>query len=394
MFLITASFGFLQPFVPLYWEASGLSRAQIGIVGGIGSGAALLVQPLMGRLSDHLDSRRLLMALAAITAAGAYFSFQWVANAAAFAVLTAVGVNGTIYLNAAAGVVCGRLGGRLRGGATYAAYRVWGSVGYIVVALLAGWLINNGAKAGEAMTRQTLMDVFRWGPLIFVAVAGLALIIPDPRAPECPVLAGGGTCDSTDGPRRNGALLKPFLVCFFLYQFALYGASAYLSLYMKALGASPLWITATFASGVVCEVLVMSRIGRLSDTHGRKPVLAVAFVLMPIRLLCYIPATGPLWVLFVQLLHGLNFGIMGAIAVAYVNDVADDRTRGAAQAALASAGGLAVAIGPAVCGLIAQRYGLGWMFAAMSLVGWIGAILFIFGVREPWRPGAAQTSRA
>ncbi len=391
MFLITASFGFLQPFVPLYWEASGLSQAEIGIVGGIGSGAALLVQPLMGRLSDLLDSRRHLIAAAALGAAAAYFCFQYVSSAAAFAALTAIGVNGTIYLNAAAGVVCGRLGGRTRGGATYAAYRVWGSVGYIVVALLAGGLINS-SSANTGMSRAALMPVFRWGPTVFLAVAALAMLIPDPRSVQCNSDQPTPAQADPDSQGDTSGLLRPFLMSFFLYQFALYGASAYLSLYMKALGASPLWITATFASGVVCEVLVMSRIGRLSDALGRKPVLAVAFILMPIRLLCYIPATGPLWVLAVQLLHGLNFGIMGAIAVAYVNDVATDRTRGAAQAALASAGGLAVAIGPALCGLIAHRFGIGWMFGAMSVVGAAGALVFLTRVREPLRHPAMARS--
>ena len=393
MFLITASFGFLQPFVPLYWEGSGLSRAAIGFVGGIGSGAALLVQPLLGRLSDRLDSRRVPMALAALGAAAAYFSFQWVTSSAAFAALTAVGVNGTMYLNAAAGVVCGRLGGRARGGATYAAYRVWGSVGYIVVALLSGWMLNASGVYG-GMSRADLMQVFRWGPAIFIAVAALSLVIPDPPADGRLLSPSGHSAAAMPDPVSSSDLLKPFLISFFLYQFALDGASAYLSLFMKALGATPLWITAVFASGVVCEVLVMSRIGRLSDEHGRKPILAVAFILMPIRLLCNIPATGPLWVLGVQLLHGLNFGIMGAIAVAYVNDVATDRARGAAQAALASTGGLAVAIGPAVCGLIAHRFGLGWMFAAMSVVGFLGALVFLIWVREPSREQLAATPPA
>ncbi|MBM3494146.1 MAG: MFS transporter [Armatimonadetes bacterium] len=185
-------------------------------------------------------------------------------------------------------------------------------------------------------------------------------------------------------------MMRPFLVSFFLYQFALYGASAYLSLFMKGLGATPLWITGTFAAGVVCEVLVMTRVGRMSDALGRKPVLAVAFLLMPVRLLFYIPATTPGWVMMVQLLHGLNFGIMGAVAITYVNDLASDRDRGAAQASLASVGGLAVALGPALCGVLAQRFGIPWMFAAMSAVGALGAYVFLVRVPESHRVGGSR----
>lgn len=382
MFLITASFGFLQPFVPLFWEASGLTRAEIGLVGGFGSGVALLVQPFLGKLSDRLDARRPVMMLAAVASGLAYFAYQWAANPWMFFVLTAIGVNGTLYLNAAGGVIIGRIAGPRSGGAVYAAYRVWGSVGYIVVALLSGWLISGVYASAGDMTRSALVPVFRWGPAIFGAIALLCTVIPDRRVQKPHNAHAGGEASSEPSVGASRRVLRPFLISFFLYQFALYGASAYLSLFMKSLGATPMWITGTFAAGVVCEVLVMMRIGRISDRIGRKPVLAVAFVLMPLRLLCYIPATGPLWVLMVQLLHGLNFGIMGAVAVAYVNDVANDRDRGAAQASLASAGGLAVAIGPAVCGLIAQRHGIGAMFGTMALVGAAGAVLFLARVPE------------
>ena len=160
------------------------------------------------------------------------------------------------------------------------------------------------------------------------------------------------------------------------------GASAFLPLYMKALGATPLWITAMFAAGVVCEVLVMTRVGRWTDIDGRRPALIFAFLLMPLRLLLYIPATGPLWVLAVQTLHGLNFGIVGTIAIVFVNDLADDRDRGALQARLAGTAGVGLALGPLTCGWIAQQWSIGGMFAVMSLIGAAGAVVLIATVRE------------
>jgi MFS family permease len=98
-------------------------------------------------------------------------------------------------------------------------------------------------------------------------------------------------------------------------------------------------------------------------------------------------------VLAVQMLHGLNFGIMGTIAVAFVNDVAEamgaQTSRGALQARLGASSGLAIAISPIVCGQIAQRFGIGAMFAAMALVGAAGAWVFLTQVRES-HPGAVS----
>jgi MFS family permease len=66
MFGITGVFGFLQPFVPLYLAASGLSKGEIGLVAGLGTGAALLIQRFLGRLSDRFGTRRPFMFLAAV----------------------------------------------------------------------------------------------------------------------------------------------------------------------------------------------------------------------------------------------------------------------------------------------------------------------------------------
>ena len=397
MFLMTATVGFLQPFVSLYMQAAGLTPSQIGIVIGTGTGMALLVQPALGRLSDALDARRPIMCAAALISGGAYLAYRYAHGMAEFILLSALGANGTLYLGAAGGVLIGRMTpGSTRGGAAYAGYRVWGSVGYILVALLTGWMVNRGSHTAAHLSRAELGSVFTYGPLLFFAIAAIALFLPDrknrvvpaPGAPAAQFAPGA----SQARPRLNRNL-QWFLLAYFLYQFALYGASAYLSLFMKSLGERPLWITGTFAVGVLCEVLVMTRVGLLTDLYGRRPALAIAFLLMPLRLLLYIPATGPLWVLLVQSLHGLNFGIMGAIAIVFINDLATDSGRGAAQARLAAVGGLATALGPAVCGALANRYGYGCMFAAMSAVGAVGAAIFLTQVHESHATSAPVAGR-
>lgn len=384
MFLTTAAFGFLQPFVPLYLSAAGLTAGKIGIVLGIGTGTVLLVQPLLGHLSDFLDARRPLLVGAALTAGASYAAYTvapqgslWV-----FLLLTCLGVNGTQYLNAGGGVLVGRIvGSRSGGGAAYAGYRVWGSVGYITVAIGTGLLVSRalGVHSGAHLDRAILSPIFTHGFALFSALALAAVLVPDARKAK-PMAIGEHSDVGQPAPLSRN--VQWFLLALFLYQFALYGASAYLSLYLKAMGAAPLWITGVFAAGVVCEVLVMTWVGRFTDRYGRRPALAVAFLIMPLRLLAYIPAHSPLAILCVQALHGLNFGIMGAIAVVFINDLSTDRGRGTAQARLAGVLGLATALGPVACGQIIQHWGMGWMFGTMSLVGVAGAFVFLTQVHE------------
>jgi MFS family permease len=380
LFLVTSAFGFLQPFMPLYMEAAGLTRFQIGLVTGLGTGLAIVVQPLLGRLSDRFDARRPFICASALGAGLAYLSFPMASGLLTFMVLVALGANGTTYLQTAGGVLVGRMVQSRQGGAAYANFRVWGSVGYIVTSLVSGFLVGPRATG-----RAGLDAVFHYGPLLFFVVAALAWGLPDRKSEV------EQTAEDRRAPLPQN--LRRFLGAYFFYVLALYGASGFLSLYLKSLGATGLWITGTFAAGVVVEVLVMRWSGRFSDRYGRRPALAVSFLLLPVRLLLYVPATGPLWVLFVQSLHGINFGIVGAVAVVFVNDLATERTRGHAQARLAAVAGFATALGPMVFGLAAQAMGLAAMFAVAAGFAAIGAAILVFGVEDSHPASASLADR-
>jgi MFS family permease len=377
MFLVTSSFGFLQPFVPLYMEAAGFDRSEIGMLSGVGVGIALLLQPILGRLSDHFDTRRPFICVAGLTAFVAYIDFPYAATYGRFLVLITLGNAGLMYLNAAGGVLIGRLSQASKGGALYGGLRLWGSVGYIMTSCLSGILVWK--YGGETLTKVAIDPVFKLGPFLFLILAAIAWVLPDERKPS---MANGASGRQGTAKAPLPANLIWFFVAYFLYNFALYGASNFLSIFMKSLGAKPLAITGTFAAGVLVEVFVMRWSGRFSDRFGRRPTMAISFMLLPARLLLYIPATGPLWVLAVQMLHGVNFGIMGAIAVVFINDLTSDSTRGQAQARLFAVTGIATALSPIVFGRIAKVASLPMMFAAASGIALLGAVVFLLRVED------------
>lgn len=389
MFFTSGIFGFLQPFVPLYLEASGLTKSQFGLVTALGTGAALLIQPPLGRLSDRLDRRKPFMVAAAIWAGLAYLTYRFADGFWGFVLLTAAGVNGYQYINVAGGVLAGRLAQMTGqgGGMSYVRYRVWGSVGYIVIAMTTGLLVNRSLPVPNAPSRADLDAVFTYAPLLFFVIAVISLLVPDYPAVKPKTVAP--TKEEKDSPAtedthdaRKQANLTAFLVAYSLYNFGLYGASGFLPFYMRQLGATPLMITGMFAAGVICEVLVMTQVGRWTDRYGRRPALALSMLLMPLRLLLYIPATTPAWVMVIQMLHGINFGIVGTIAVVFINDLAPPHERGSYQARQAVASGIAMAIAPIVCGWLSDNFGLRVMFAAMSVVGMASAAVFLTFVRE------------
>ncbi len=386
LFLVTGSFGFLQPFTSPYYAASGLDKAKIGLLTGLGTAIAVLIQPLFGRLSDRLDARRPLMVAAGLLAGIAYLLFRVADSFWAFLLLTALGGNGLQYLNTVGGVLVGRMARAGGGGAAYAKYRVWGSVGYICIGVTTGFLL----PAHPGMSRADLAPVFTYGPLLFFLIAAVSLAVPDGKLPKTESSASHQASQATKReplPRKQTEL-KHFFFAYFFYQFALYGASSYLSLFMKSLGAAPRQISLMFAAGVLCEVLVMSQVGKWTDLNGRKPALVLAFCLMPVRLLLYTLATSPATVMAIQALHGLNYGIVGTLAVVYVNDCVTDAQRGTALAMMTATSGIALSLSPPLCGWLAERYGFSMMFVAMSAVGVLGALFLILRVPESNPPRA------
>ncbi len=373
MGLATSVIGFLQPFVPLYLLEAGLSKSQVGLAAGAGAALALILQPVLGKLCDRLDARRPFVAIMAVVGCLAYFSFPWLKGAPAFLFAVALGSNATLFMQGVGGVLVGRSAAKGKGGATYAAYRVWGSIAYMVVALAVGLILKPQGGHGRA----PLNPVFETGPLLFLAIAVLSYWLPDPKRPI-------QEDDEGAGPRKVliAPNLRRFLAVDFLYVISLYGATNFISIFMQHVGGRGLFLSCVFLPGVLAETLVMRFSGAFSDRYGRRPVLAVSYLTLPFRLLMYSVATGPWWVLGAQSLHGLNFGIVGAVAIAFVNDQADHRTRGVLQAQLTLVTAAAGAIGPALMGVVADRYGLPVMFQVAAGLALIATVIFVLFVNE------------
>jgi PPP family 3-phenylpropionic acid transporter len=374
MFLVTATFGFIQPFLNLYLQAAGFSKTQIGLTTGLAAAIALLAQPLLGKLTDHFDARRPAIALSALLAGIAYFLIPWANSFPTFLALVAIGANGTMYLNAAGAVLVGRMVTGKGGGTLYANLRLWGTVGYILVTLISGLATSFGTRV--AQTRSQLDPIFHFGPFLFLAIAVLAWFLPDRRNHAHAVKGVTGKMPPN---------LVRFLASYFLWAFALYGATGYLSLYIRGLGGTPIFISGAFVAGAVVEVGMMRVMGAWSDRYGRRPALAITFLLLPIRLMLYSLVVAPWQVIGVQALHGINFGIMGVVSIAFANDLAAEGAQGRAQAQFAATMGLASAIAPLCFGLISDAIGLRTMWLVAAGVAALGAVGFLLTVEDSHR---------
>jgi len=237
------------------------------------------------------------------------------------------------------------------------------------------------------MSVADLRPVYIFGPMFFALVAILVWFIPYPRRGHQPNSAYAGR-DATGKKKQSNHVPAPhliprYLLAFVCYQAALYGVTGNLSLYItERLHAKQSALASFFIAGVVAEIIMMDLIGRISDRFGRRPALIVAFITLPFRLLGYIFAPTPQWEAVVQVMDGLNYGIIGTVGITLVNDCAEEHRRGTEQARLGVTASFAIAIGQWICGFVLQKYCFTEMFIAMTALSLVGVSLMIFRVPE------------
>jgi MFS family permease len=123
--------------------------------------------------------------------------------------------------------------------------------------------------------------------------------------------------------------------------------------------------------------------GTLSDHYGRKPVLVIGWLIgIPVPLIV-IWAPSWNWVVFANVLLGINQGLTWSTTVIMKIDLAGPERRGLAMGFNEAAGYGAVAITAYTTGAIAQRWGLRPepFFLGIAYAG-LGLGLSVFAVRE------------
>ncbi len=126
----------------------------------------------------------------------------------------------------------------------------------------------------------------------------------------------------------------------------------------------------------ITKALANLMAGRLSDRLGRKPILVTGWLIgLPVPLLI-IAAPSWSWVVFANILLGINQGLCWSTTVIMKIDLVGPKQRGLAMGLNESAGYVAVSLSALLAGYLAATYGLrpapfypGVVFALLGLLG-------------------------
>jgi PPP family 3-phenylpropionic acid transporter len=333
-----ASFG---PYRVLYYQSLSFTGAQIGLLAGITPLITLVSLPLLTGLADRTNKHRLILTFSLLVVVLGQVIFPYIKTFSfMFSLVILFGVFFSTVMPLSNSAALFMLGDRKD---LYGRVRLGGTIGFGVVASLAGSLVENyGLK------------------IAFWSAAGLffiALLISQK------FVQGGGENEKPRDKGRVSELLKnPHFLLFLLIGFSggisFATLNTYLFPYMKALGAGESRMGLALTIGTISEIPVLFFANRFIKRFKTFAVLVFSLGMTGLRFLLLALAINPAFVLAVQLLNGFNFPLLYVAGVTYADEQAPAGFHATAQGLFnAAMGGIGAAIGGFVGGLLFESLG-------------------------------------
>jgi predicted MFS family arabinose efflux permease len=364
------------PFLAIYLAGYKWDQQQIGTVLTLGGIAGILSQTPAGALVDRLRAKRALIAVSVgCLAVGsmiiALFPHFWPVVVAQ----TLIGGTSSVFIPAIAAISLGVVGHQLfdrRQGRN----QTFNSAGNVVAAVsmgLIGYFISN---------RGIFFFVVAFTVPTLVA---LSFIRPQEIDYDLARGAKGGPDDGKASQMKellHDRRLLIFLLCAVMFHFA---NAAMLPLLGEMLAkgqgrSSMMFMSACVITTQVVVVLLATWVGRTAGTWGRKPLLLIAFGVMPIRGVLYTLTHDTTALVAIQILDGIGAAIFGIVSILVIADLTQGTGRfNLTQGAIGAAVGTGASLSQVAAGSVAHHLGnnAGFLFlAAIASVAFV--ILFLF----------------
>ncbi|WLI31798.1 MFS transporter [Pseudomonas rhodesiae] len=372
----------LGPYLAIYLLAvHKWDPASIGVVMTLAGIAALLTQGPAGALIDRTRSKRAVIAVAALLVTGSCVLLPFVSSFSLVALTQAASaVAASVFAPAISAISLGITGPRAFTRRT-GRNETFNHAGNAVAALLAGGL------------------AYLFGPVVvfylmaFMALASIvAVSCVSAAAIDHEVARGFDPAHHHDHEQPSGIKVllsnRPlllFAICCALFHLA---NAAMLPLVSQKLSqinlhmATPLTSACIVAAQVVMVPMAWL-VGSKADVWGRKPLLILGFVILPVRGVLYTLSNDPYWLVAVQMLDGIGAGIFGALFPVIVKDLTQGTGRfNVSLGALSTVFGLGAALSNSLAGFVVQQAGYNAAFLTLAGVAAVALTLLWLAMPE------------
>jgi predicted MFS family arabinose efflux permease len=367
------------PFLAIYLAAHLWNEERVGLALTVGGIAGILTQTPAGALVDFLRCKRALVgagvaALAVGAIVIAFFPSFWPLMGAQ----VLIGGTSSIFIPAICAMSLGIVGSAAfdtRQGRNQA----FNSAGNVTAALsmgLLGYLISN-------------RSIFFFVVALSIPTL-LVLLLIKPSEIDYDLARGAKRGEKGAKAESVWVLFKDrslviFLICAVMFHFA---NAAMLPLLGEQLAkgqgrSSMLFMSACVVTTQFVITLLSSWSGRKAGTWGRKPLLLIAFGVLPVRGVLYTLTSNTVLLVAIQVLDGIGAGIFGVVSVLVIADL----TRGTGRfnltlGAIMTAVGIGASLSQVVAGSIVHHVGSHAGFLFLSVVAAIAFVILYFVMPE------------
>ncbi|MDV2885115.1 MULTISPECIES: MFS transporter [Alkalihalophilus] len=373
LFFAYSTMTIVMSYIPLYFQADGLSGNEVGILMAIGPFATIIAQPFWGFMSDKYKTIKRMIVISAIGVVIAAAGFMLMGQFYGYLImmfvlflflspLTALGDSLSQKTATLKGVSFGRI-------------RMWGSLGFATTSLLTGYVLTT-----IGVERVMI-------PMIIMAVLALvmALTIEDVKGTNKPV-----TIISALKIGLNKKLMF-FLLCVVFISITHRANDSYLGLYIVGLGGAESLIGWAWFVGVSAEALVFATSPLWFRKFNPLSFIVIAGFIYSIRWVLMGMITSPWMVLPLQLTHGISFGMFYIAAFQYVNKLIPEHLQATGHVLfITTFFGLSGIFGSLFGGWMIDGFGLKALYFCLGVSALIGvAGLMIFNQKTKVNSSAA-----
>lgn len=357
-FLHYAAFSALLPFIVLFYQQLKFTGTQIGLLTGIPPLITLVAAPFWTSVADATRRHRLIMS---VGIGVALISILIMQSMTIFVIIFIIILIYNFFFapvgSLADSATIAMLGDDR---AMYGRIRLGGTIGWGVIAPIAGVLVDNYG-----------LKIAFWGFSLFMFINLF--------------VAQNVVHDSTEHVKSNNQGIRHFLTnrrwLIFLFSAFLGGLGAlsvasYLFPYMAEMGSSESMMGIASMIATVTELPIFFFGNRLVKRFGARGLFVLALVLLGIRSLLFAWASTPFAVLILQAFGGTLFPAMWLAGVAYADEHAPVGLKSTAQGLFGAVSfGCGSAVGGFVGGLLLESVGGRGLFLVFGLAILVGLAL-------------------
>jgi len=369
-FFYFALLGLILPYLAIYLDGLGFNSRQVGEVLAIVTVTKIIAPSLWAAIADRMAQPLVMFKIGALLSLISFSLLFYISHY--WAMVTCLALF-TLFSTAILPQLEVHTLKTLRhSNKLYARVRLWGSIGFIVLAVL----------AGEAMDRFGYQIFILLGIIVLISLFLTTLLL---KSRIKPVLA---EVNQAQLPSITAKLFDVRFVSFFvaglLLQISFAPYNSFFALFLRDFDYSGLTIGLFIGLGVVAEIVAFIYMGSLFKHCSINTLLVLSLIVSAARwFLMPLIADLPFWLALSQLSHAVSFAIYHSASMQFISSHFTKRQQGRGQGIyLGGVYGIGGAIGAYVTGVLwLDGKGASDAFIVAGASAFIGAII-MFSVRS------------